>query len=93
MYEYKSVPALFGYLLELFTSNSHELAADGSLKLTWGIASRNRSNGRQTYIKSHPTLHAFTSAAGFDPLLDTYEITDAEVEEYLHAMVSENVCE
>ena len=31
VYEYKSVHALFGYLLELFTSNSHELAADGSL--------------------------------------------------------------
>ena len=91
MYEYKSVPALFNYLLDLFTSNSHELAADGSLKLTWGSASRNRANGRQTYIKAHPTLNAFTSAAGYDPLLDTYEIAEAEVEEYLHAMVTENV--
>jgi len=90
VYEYKSVPALFNYLLDLFTSNSHELAADGSLKLTWGSASRNRANGRQTYIKAHPTLNAFTSAAGYDPLLDTYEVTDAEVDEYLHAMVIEN---
>ena len=70
VYEYKSVHALFGYLLELFTSNSHELAADGSLKLTWGMASRNRSHGRQPYIENFSakfSLEEFLVPVGVGP--------------------------
>lgn len=87
VYEYKSVSALFNYLLELFTSNSHELAPEGTpLKLSWGTASRHRTQGRHSYVKTHPIINAFSTAPGFDPLLDDYEIPDTEIDEYLNAL-------
>jgi len=85
-YEYANIKALYNVIMDMFTGNNQEMTSDSRIKLTWGDASRQRIRGRNDYVKSHPILNAMLAAPGFDPLLDALEITDTEIDEFVHSM-------
>ena len=86
--EFLAYADLHSTLLELFTSSaSTELVGtDTRLRITWGDSSHRRMAARTSYTKSHPTLNAMVTATGFDPYLDSFEVPDTEVDEFLNAL-------
>lgn len=88
-YEYANIKAMYTMIMDMFTGNNQEMTSESRIKLTWGETSRRRIQGRQDYVKAHPTLNAMLTAPGFDPLLDALDIPDNEVDEFLLAMYAD----